>query len=302
MSEKYDICPAHETREPCRLILHHHEAGKCIRVFIFKCGEVLSIDNKEEHCCLIDAEEMPPTRVYTDLDHLAGTWTEEQAAEFTEATKDSCSFCGDSGFETSEVQARYGDQGSPCPRGCKPPTPGLRLFQEQAVFLSKIGRELYIKCESVEDAEELYDYLESLATTPLTRSSLNRDFSETVVMRAASDFVEAVQERLSGNQLGFLDLSKFPEDWDFRLMVCCRGETLNGPPGIRRWQLDAVHRLPTHEEIVAGDLPPTKRVHVECMDTPQEAVDEVIRQINAGEHDFSRFGDWPETPGGPEHK
>lgn len=78
-----DICPVHETSEPCRLLIHHHEAGKCIRVFHFECGHIEMIDNPEEHCSEFDVLLVPPTlpdesgRTSPPMDHRGRPVNEE---------------------------------------------------------------------------------------------------------------------------------------------------------------------------------------------------------------------------------
>lgn len=50
---------------------------------------------------------------------------------------------------------------------CKPSAApaGLRLIKEQAVTLSQQGRHILIDCDTYQDAEELYHWLESLSNT-----------------------------------------------------------------------------------------------------------------------------------------
>lgn len=87
-------------------------------------------------------------------------------------------------------------------------------------------------------------------------------------------------------------LQAFPLDWDLRLYVCCRGETLNGPPGLRRWTLDAIWKLPTKEELQAD--PDNllynlscldNRITISCVESPMAAIAEAIRRVNAEEYD-----------------
>lgn len=80
-------------------------------------------------------------------------------------------------------------------------------------------------------------------------------------------------------------LADFPADWDLKLFVCCRGETLHGPLGVRRWSAIAITRMWTHEEIMEGDLTPRKRLQTACWGTPGEAVRDAVRRISAGEYD-----------------
>lgn len=74
-------------------------------------------------------------------------------------------------------------------------------------------------------------------------------------------------------------LADFPPDWDVQVAVCCRGETLNGPKGVRRWTAVAVPRMPSLEEIMAGNLPRKDRVESGCSDTPRDAVLDLMEAI-----------------------
>jgi hypothetical protein len=66
---------------------------------------------------------------------------------------------------------------------------------------------------------------------------------------------------------------------DLALCVCCRGETGNGPPGIRRWMAIAIPRMPNLDEMQQGKIASETRLQSSCSDTPRDAVVDIIRLI-----------------------
>lgn len=96
-------------------------------------------------------------------------------------------------------------------------------------------------------------------------------FGPVTLRRMAEAAVGAVR---TVGAFGALDdlLAGFPADWDVQVCVCCRGETFNGPRGVRRWTAAAVPRMLTPDEILAGMVRPGGRLESGCSDSPRDAV------------------------------